>query len=181
MSKVTVAMYLTLDGVMENPAWTTPYFDKEVAHFQQEAMYNCDALLLGRVMYQAFAAAWPAMPDAPGADRMNILPKFVASTTLTARAWNATLLRGDVPAAVRQLKQQPHQNLLVYGSGRLVRTLMQHNLIDEYRLMVHPLVLGNGQQLFTEGVAATLQLQEARPTGSGVLLLTYHPQRTNAE
>ncbi|RPD46197.1 dihydrofolate reductase [Hymenobacter sediminis] len=177
MRKVVVAMYLTLDGVMENPAWTTPYFDEEVAQAQHALLFASDALLLGRVTYQGFATAWPTMQDEQGfADRMNALPKYVASTTLNTLEWNATLLQGDVPTAVSELKQQPGQQLLVYGSGELVRTLLAHDLIDEYRLMVHPLVLGSGQKLFTDGDAATtLQLVASTATASGVLLLTYRP------
>ncbi|GGG44759.1 dihydrofolate reductase family protein [Hymenobacter glacieicola] len=179
MSKLTVAMYLTLDGVMENPAWTSPYFNEEVGQLQQELLFASDALLLGRVTYQGFAAAWPSMQDEDGfADRMNRLPKFVASTTLETTEWNATLLRGDVVQAVANLKQQPNQNLLVYGSAELVRTLLPHHLIDEFRLMVHPVVLGQGKKLFTEESQATLTLVDSTTTRSGVLLLTYRPVHT---
>ncbi|UOQ75582.1 dihydrofolate reductase family protein [Hymenobacter sp. 5516J-16] len=179
MSKLTVAMYLTLDGVMENPAWTSPYFNEEVGQLQQELLFASDALLLGRVTYQGFAAAWPTMQDEDGfADRMNRLPKFVASTTLETAAWNATLLRGDVVQEVANLKQQPNQNLLLYGSAELVRTLLPHHLIDEFRLMVHPVVLGQGKKLFTEESQATLTLIDSTTTRSGVLLLTYRPVRS---
>lgn len=175
MRKVVAAIYLSLDGVMENPAWTMPYWNEELSDFQSETMYSCEALLLGRVTYQGFAAAWPKMEGEAGADRMNSLPKYIASTTLTHTEWNAELLQGDVPAAVRQLKQQPGQPLLIYGSGALIRSLMPHNLIDEYRLMVYPVVLGHGQRLFTEGSQATLKLVAAQTTRTGVALLTYQP------
>lgn len=179
MSKLTVAMYLTLDGVMENPAWTSPYFNEEVGQLQQELLFASDALLLGRVTYQGFAAAWPSMQDEDGfADRMNRLPKYVASTTLETAEWNATLLRGDVVQAVANLKQQPNQNLLVYGSAELVRTLLPHHLIDEFRLMVYPVVLGQGKKLFTQESQATLTLVDSTTTRSGVLLLTYRPVRS---
>ncbi|SFQ59570.1 dihydrofolate reductase family protein [Hymenobacter arizonensis] len=178
MRKIVVAMYLTLDGIMEEPAWTGPYFNDEVGEFQSEAFYASDALLLGRITYEGFAAAWPKMGGDGGfGDRMNSMPKFVASTTLREMEWNASLLDGDVVAAVTQLKQQPGTNLLIYGSGQLVRTLMAHHLIDEYRLMVHPLVLGSGKRLFVEESRAKLRLVNSRTTSTGVALLTYEPDQ----
>jgi dihydrofolate reductase len=150
MRKLTAALYLTLDGVMENPAWTGPYFKEELATAQRELLFASEALLLGRVTYQGFAQTWPAMTDEDGfAARMNALPKYVASRTLTTTGWNAQLLPGpDAAAAVRQLKQQPGDNLLLYGSGALADTLRPHGLIDEYRLLVFPVVLRQGQWFF---------------------------------
>ena len=175
MRKIIAAEYLTLDGVMEDPAWTSPYFNDELGQTQRELLFASDALLLGRVTYEGFAAAWPGMTDEEGfADRMNSLPKFVASTTLNTAEWNATILQSDVPAAVAELKQAPGQNLLIYGSGDLVETLRQHHLIDEYRLMIHPVVLGKGKRLFKESRPHTdLTLVATRTTSTGVLLLTY--------
>ena len=174
MRKLIAAIYLTLDGVMEHPAWTAPYFNDELGAVQHELMSSSDTLLLGRVTYEAFAQAWPNMPDAPGADRMNSIPKYVASTTLTATTWNATLLEGDVAAAVAALKQQSGRDLLLYGSGALANTLRQHDLIDEYRLMVFPVVLGKGQRFFHEGSGPTdLQLVDTQTTSTGVSILTY--------
>jgi len=174
MSKIIAAEYLTLDGVMENPAWTSPYFNEELGEFQGEMMTSADALLLGRVTYEAFAAAWPQMPDAPGADRMNGMPKYVASRTLHTATWNAQLLEGDVAAAVARLKQEPGHNLLIYGSGQLAEYLRQHNLIDEYRLMVFPVVLGSGKRLFHEsGLASSFRLANSFTTSTGVVVLTY--------
>lgn len=177
MRKVIVAMYLSLDGVMENPAWTGPYFDDELATSQNDTFMTSDVLLLGRVTYEGFAAAWPAMTDEPGADRMNSIPKFVASTTLDKMEWNASLLEGDIDVAVAALKQQPGQNILIYGSGELARTLMQHDLIDEYRLMVFPVVLGSGKRFFKEESTTTLKLIDTKTTHSGVVILTYQPAR----
>ena len=174
MSKIIAAEYLTLDGVMENPAWTAPYFNDELGEFQSELMTTCDALLLGRLTYEAFAAAWPSMPDAPGVDRMNSLPKYVASRTLTTADWNAQVIEGNVAAAVARLKQEPGQNLLIYGSGQLVEYLRQHNLIDEYRLMVFPVVLGSGQRLFATA-PTDFKLKSSHTTSTGVLVLTYLP------
>ncbi|GAB3580365.1 dihydrofolate reductase family protein [Hymenobacter daeguensis] len=174
MSKVIAAEYLTLDGVMENPAWTAPYFNEELGEFQGELLSACDALLLGRVTYEAFAGAWPNMPDAPGADRMNSLPKYVASTTLQAAEWNAGIIQGDVAAEVARLKQEPGQNLLIYGSARLVQHLHEKGLIDEYRLMIFPVVLGGGKRLFADGSAqAGLKLLSSHTTRTGVLVLSY--------
>jgi dihydrofolate reductase len=133
-------------------------------------------LLLGRVTYQGFAAAWPSMTDPQGfAERMNGLPKFVASTTLKQLEWNnSRLLKGDIAAEVGKLKQQPGQDILAAGSGTLVRTLMQHDLVDEYRLMVHPVVLGSGKRLFGEGTdKKVLKLTETRTFGSVVVVLSY--------
>ena len=174
MSKIIAAEYLTLDGVMENPAWTAPYFNDELGEFQNELMVASDALLLGRVTYEAFAAAWPNMPDAPGADRMNGLPKYVASRTLQAAEWNAQIIEGDVAAAVARLKQEPGQNLLIYGSGQLVEYLREHGLIDEYRLMVFPVVLGSGKRLFANA-PTNFTLKSSHTTSTGVLVLTYVP------
>ena len=150
----------------------------------RDALFAADALLLGRVTYQHFAAAWPSMTDEEGfAERMNTLPKYVASTTLQEPlAWNATLLHGAVPAPVAKLKQQPAGDLLVQGSGALVGTLMQHNLVDTYQLWVHPAVLGSGKRLFADGVAPTpLRLVDTRTTTTGVVRLTYQAARTTGE
>ena len=174
MSKIIAAEYLTLDGVMENPAWTEPYFNDELAEFQGELMASSDALLLGRVTYDAFAAVWPSMPDAPGADRMNSLPKYVASRTLQTAEWNASIIQGDVATEVARLKQEPGHNLLIFGSGQLVEYLRQHGLIDEYRLMVFPLVLGSGKRLFAEA-PTDFKLKSSYTTSTGVLVLTYQP------
>jgi dihydrofolate reductase len=173
MCKVVAAEYLTLDGVMENPAWTSPYFNDELGEFQSELMQATDALLLGRVTYEAFAAVWPWMPDAPGADIMKRLPKYVASRTLQSADWNAQIIRGDVAAEVAKLKQEPGQNLLIYGSAQLVEYLRRHQLIDQYRLMVFPTVLGSGKRLFTSESITDLKLVSSHITSTGVLILTY--------
>ena len=175
MCQVIAAEYLTLDGVMENPAWTGPYFNDELGEFQHELLFRSDALLLGRVTYEGFAAAWPGMTDEQGfADRMNRLPKYVASRTLQTADWNAQLIGGDVAAEVARLKAMPGQNLLIYGSAQLVNYLRQHRLIDQYRLMVHPLVLGSGKRLFnSEGGQTDMKLVSQHTTSTGVLVLTY--------
>jgi dihydrofolate reductase len=193
MSNVVVATFLTLDGVMEDPGgsegfehggWQLPFVDQDVADGVRDGLFAAGALLLGRVTYEQFATAWPSMTDEDGfAERMNALPKYVASTTLREPlAWNATLLDGDVPAAVAKLKQQPGGDLLVQGSGTLVRTLMQRNLIDAYQLWVHPVVLGSGKRLFADGVAPTsLQLVDTKTTSAGVVVLSYQTAATAEE
>ncbi len=129
--------------------------------------------------YQGFAAAWPSITDEVGfADKMNSMPKFVVSTTLADLKWNnSTLLEGDIAAAVSKLKREPGGNILVAGSAQLVQTLMEHDLVDEYRLMVFPVVLGSGKRLFAEGGDLTaLRLVDAKPVGS-VVILTLQPAR----
>ena len=186
MGNVVAAEYVTIDGVMQDPGgvgeiehggWSSEYFDDELAKHQSDQLLASDALLLGRVTFEGFAAAWPSMEEAEGefAIRMNALPKFVASRTLNEPlAWNGTLLQGDLPEEVAKLKEQPGENLLIYGSGELVNELHPHGLIDEYRLMVFPVTLGGGKRLFREGTDMTaLTLTDAQMTSSGVALLTY--------
>ncbi len=150
MRKVIVSEYVTLDGVMEDPGggekskhggWSFKFWNEEAAKYKYDELFASDALLLGRVTYQGFAKAWPSMTDEQGfADRMNSLPKYVVSTTLKQLEWNnSRLIKGNIPEEVNRLKQQPCQDILVAGNCELVHTLMQHDLIDEYRLTVHPL------------------------------------------
>ena len=158
-------------------------FDRgpEGDQFKRDEVMKADALLLGRVTYQGFAAAWPSRTDEGGfADKMNGMPKYVVSTTLDKADWNnSTLIREDVADQVAKLKQQPGGDLLVNGSRTLVHSLMEHDLVDEYRLMVFPVVLGGGRRLFEDGSRKTaLRLTQARPVGrDGVLVLTYEPAR----
>jgi dihydrofolate reductase len=180
MRRVVAAEYVSLDGVMENPAWTAPFFSDELGNYQREQLFRSDALLLGRVTYQEFAGAWPSMEETEGdfAVRMNTLPKHVASTTLRSLDWNASLIEGDVPTAVAELKRQPGDDILIYGSGELVRTLAQRNLIDEYRLMVNPVIVGKGKHLF-DGVSdvPALKLTDTVTFSTGVVALVYEPGR----
>ncbi len=186
MRKVVAAEYVTLDGVTEDPGpsggfekrgWTVPYWNDELLKSQSDLLSASDALLLGRVTYEEFAAAWPLRSGDPFTDRMNSLPKFVASKTLKGPLkWNATLLKGDVADEVAKLKKQAGQNLLIYGSGALVNTLIQRNLIDMYQLMIYPIVLGSGERFFRDGVGTTLSLSDAKTTAAGVAVLTYVPR-----
>lgn len=179
MRKLVVTEFLSLDGVMEEPGWTFPYWNDEIAQFKGEESSASDALLLGRVTYQGFAAAWPESKD-EGADYFNSVRKYVVSTTLKEPlAWNnAVLIKGNVVEAITRLKRQDGQDITVHGSGTLVQTLMQHDLVDRYRLLVYPVVLGKGKRLFKEGATATLKLLEARSFSSGVAALIYEPDRS---
>src|SRR3981081_2388465 len=145
MRKLKLAMYVALDGVVENPAWTGPFWDDELAGLQQEYLFASDALLLGRVTYEGFASSWPTMEDTGEfGEKMNSMPKFVASNTLDKGDWNATIINGDLATEVAKLKGAPGDDLLIYGSGEVVDELTRHGLIDEYRLMVHPVIVGSG-------------------------------------
>jgi dihydrofolate reductase len=189
MRNVVVVEYLSVDGrmEMEDPegadesqrgGWTAPYWDDDLSKIQYDQLFASDALLLGRVTYEGFAATWPSVTDEVGfADRMNTLPKFVASTSLKEPlAWNASLLTGDVPHEVMTLKEQPGQDILVYGSGTLVQFLIEHELVDVCRLMVHPILLGRGKRLFEDdGVRGALTVTDTTTTSKGVVVVTYQP------
>jgi dihydrofolate reductase len=181
---------LTLDGVMQAPGrpdedrrggfehggWATPY--AAMSSLAGDSLSNTGPLLFGRRTYQDFYAYWPNQTDNPYTEVLNNTQKYVASTTLKEPlAWsNSTLLKGDVPQAVAGLKAQPGKDFLVFGSSVLVQTLMQHNLVDLYILLIHPLVLGSGRRLFPDGGAyAALQLVDAQTTPTGVVIATYQP------
>ena len=184
MRRIVASEYVSLDGVMESPEkWFLKFWNDEMAGYAHDQLFASDELLLGRVTYEGFAASWPSMTATEGdfADRMNTLPKFVASTTLQGTVWNASLIKGSVAEQISELKQQPGQDLLIYGSGELVHTLMQHDLIDEYRLWVTPVVVGGGKRLFRDGTDRTvLRLVGTTPFGSGVVVLCYQPTRRKA-
>jgi dihydrofolate reductase len=184
MRKVVVSEFVSLDGVMEEPSWTFQFSSEEQQKFKFDELFASDALLLGRVTYEGFAAAWPSATDEVGfADRMNSLPKYVVTTTLEEPLeWNnSRLIKGNVVEEVSKLKQQPGQDILIYGSGELVHTLMQHDLIDEYRIMVYPVVLGSGERLFGDGINTTLRLVETKSFSSGVVVLSYRPADEEGE
>ncbi|MBF2085646.1 dihydrofolate reductase family protein [Thermoleptolyngbya sp. C42_A2020_037] len=177
MRKIVVTEFLSLDGVMEEPAWTAPYWNDEIAKFKGEEQDTSDALLMGRMTYQGFAAAWPESKD-EGADYMNNVPKYTVSTTLDRLEWNnSTLIKDNIVEEITQLKQQDGQDILVYGSATLVHTLMQHDLVDRYRLLIYPVVVGEGKRLFKNGTTVALKLLESQFFGSGVLALVYEPDR----
>lgn len=187
MRKLIVSEFVSLDGVLEDPGgaegfahggWQIPFFDDAAARCASELLCSCDALLLGRKTYEHFAAAWPAMGGDGGfGDRMNALPKYVASRTLGGELdWNATVLDGDLQAAVTARKQEPGEAILVNGSASLVDDLRRLGLVDEYRVWIHPTVLGEGRRLFGDaGRPETLELVDTTTTSKGVLVCTYRP------
>jgi dihydrofolate reductase len=186
MRKLSVSTLVTLDGVIQDPGgfgetahggWASPYFTADAQQNALEHTQAADYFLIGRVTYELLRKAWSSVKGSAYLDRMNEMPKLVASTTLTGPLpWNATAINGDVAAEITRLKQQDGGDIEVYGSATLVQTLMAHNLIDEYRVAVHPIVLGGGTQLFPQGgVGATLRLTATRTLDSGVVSLTYVP------
>ena len=189
MSKVVVLTNLTLDGIMQGPArpdedrrggfehggWAAPYAAMEATG---NNFASAGALLFGRRTYENFYAVWPKQTNSPYTEFLNTIPKYVASTTLKEPLpWsNSTLLKGDAAQAVSQLKQQPGKDLLIMGSGELIQSLMRANLIDDYVLLIHPLVLGSGRRLFPDGgAAATLRLVATSTTDKGVVIASYQP------
>jgi dihydrofolate reductase len=179
--KLVVSEFISLDGVVEDPRWTFQFESEDRNQYKFDEMAAADALLLGRVTYEGFAAAWPQMEEKTGeyGAWMNGYPKHVVSTTLEdPLEWkNSSLIEGDVAAEIANLKEQPGKDILVFGSGDLVNTLMQHDLIDEYRLMVFPVVVASGKRLFAEGDTKTLRLTQTRTFDSGAVVLTYEPAR----
>ncbi len=189
--RLTVTSYLTLDGVVQSNGkpepelndgfdqggWQVPYFDEDAARLSADWIAAADAFLLGRRTYELFADHWSQVtdPDDPIATRLNRLPKYVASTTLDRVDWNNSMLvQGDLSEEVAKLKRQPGNELQVHGSGTLIRTLMAHDLVDEYRLLVHPVVLGNGKRLFADGTTPTaLELIDTKTTSRGVVVQVY--------
>ncbi|WP_254544779.1 dihydrofolate reductase family protein [Halomarina pelagica] len=174
-----VSEFLTLDGVMEAPEeWSFQFFSEEQQEYKHAELFDAGALLLGRTTYESFADAWPDREDETGfADWMNSLPKYVVSTSLEEAEWNnSTIIDGDVAEEVAALKRKDGQDILVNGSGELVDTLVEHDLVDEYRLMVHPVVQGSGKRLF-EGASepTTMNLVDTKAFSSGVVVLTYEP------
>jgi dihydrofolate reductase len=179
MRKIVAGLFVSLDGVMEAPeTWHFPYFDDEMGEAVQAQMAASDTMLLGRRTYQEFASFWPHQgSDVPMADQMNSTPKVVVSTTLDTVEWqNSTLINDDVAAEIGKLKQQPGKDIGVTGSATLVRSLLRDDLLDELRLLVHPIVVGSGRRLFEDGTdRKPLELVDSTRFGTGVLHLTYRP------
>lgn len=184
MRTLIVTEFMTLDGVVEAPGgepthqhagWTFPFGVPELYAYKLQETLEAESLLLGRVTYQGFSAAWPQR-DGEFADKINAMPKDVATTTLHELGWNATALTGDVPAAVTDLKKGGGGPILVAGSATLVRTLLAHRLVDELRLMVFPVMIGGGKSIFPdERAKLTLELTDLVRFDSGVLLQVYRP------
>jgi dihydrofolate reductase len=193
MSRVVVSEFVSIDGVMEDPGGAEGYrhggwtFEidrgEEGDKFKLDEVFEAEALLLGRVTYEGFAAAWPTMTDEVGfAEKMNAMPKYVVSSTLEEAGWsNSTVLSGDAPDEVARLKGEVDGVILVAGSAQLVQTLLEHDLVDELRLMIFPVALGPGKGLFG-GLSdkKPLQLTDSRQVGDGIAILTYEPARDGA-
>lgn len=186
MGNIVVSEFITLDGVIEAPGgeeslgeqsgWSARFFNEEIGQFKLDDLLTCDALLMGRVTYEIHASTWPSIKDEEGfADRMNGLPKYVVSSTLETVEWNnSKLIKGNILAEIKKLKGEISRNILIEGGSDLVNSLMQHTLIDEYRLLVHPVVLGKGKRLFREGSPyRELKLKESKSFASGVVALVY--------
>ena len=190
MRKLVVGTFLTVDGVMQAPGgpdedreggfehggWSVNYWDDVMGQIITESTLQGDALLLGRKTYEIFAAHWPKVEgDDPIAAKLNNMPKYVASRTLGEVTWNnSTLLRGDVADAIAKLKDQPGGEIQVHGSGDLIQTLIERDLVDEYRLWVFPVVLGEGKRLFARGaMPAALKLVDTKTSSTGVAIQTY--------
>jgi dihydrofolate reductase len=193
MRELIVSTFLTLDGVMQAPGgpeedpsggfehggWSVGYWDEQMERAMGESMSKPFDLVLGRKTYEIFAAHWPHSDD-PGAEPLNKATKHVASTTLKEVEWeNSKLIEGEVPEGVRALKEEDGPELQVHGSGNLIQTLIEHGLVDEFRLWIFPLVLGTGRRLFDGGtVPAGLELAGSQVSSSGVVIATY---RSGAE
>ncbi|MGH9119682.1 MAG: dihydrofolate reductase family protein [Acidimicrobiales bacterium] len=190
MRKLVVGEFVSLDGVVQAPGapdedtdggfghggWTVPLFNEEIGQAMTDVIGRAGALLLGRRTYDIFAASWPLVgDDDPIAATLNRIPKYVASRTLTSAAWNnSTILTGDVAEGVAKLKDQPGGEIQVAGSSQLIQTLMSHDLVDEYRLLVFPVLLGSGKRLFAEGtIPSGLALLESTTSSTGVVMSTY--------
>jgi dihydrofolate reductase len=192
MRRIVVFMSLSLDGVMQAPGrpdedrrggfehggWATPYADPEMGKAAGKSMATTGGLLFGRRTYEDFYSVWPNRTDNPFTEVLNNSPKFVVSRTLQGPLpWmNSTLLKGDAADSVATLKKQPGKDLVILGSGELVRSLIRSNLVDELTLLIHPLILGGGQRLFTEsGLFAPLKLVDSKTTTTGVIISIYQP------
>ena len=186
MSRMIIATnYVSLDGVIEDPVgmensglgdWTGPFTRGPAGDkFKLDELLESDAMIYGRRTYDGFAAVWPTIDDPQGfAKRINALPKYLASRSVTTPAWNNTTLLGkDLIGDIRKLKAQPGSNILIYGSASIVHALMAHGLIDQFTLMVYPIVLGSGKRLFPVGTSSRMQLEESRQFGDGIVLLKY--------
>ncbi len=191
--QLTVTTFLSVDGVYQGPGgpdedrsggfdrggWLVPHFDEATGEFMDSIFQRVDAFLLGRRTYDIFAASWPNAtdPEDTVANRLNTLPKYVASTTLKDPEWaNTSVLEGDLVSAVRKLKGRDGRELQVHGSGALVRFLLENDLVDRLDLLVFPVIVGAGRRLFPDsGIATGLALDESRTTGSGVTISVYRP------
>ena len=189
MGRIVVTEFVSLDGVMEDPGGSEDFehggwaFEIERGDegdkFKLDEAFECEALLLGRVTYQGFADAWPSR-EGEFADKFNNMPKYVVSSTLGEPEWNnSTVLRDDVPGKVAELKRELDGDIVVHGSAQLVQTLIEHDLVDELRLMVYPVLLGSGKRLFGDaGAKKSLRLVDSKTVGDGINILIYAPTQS---
>ena len=188
MRKLTVSTLVTLDGVVQDPGgfgetqdggWAGPYFDDEAGRLAFEQVLASDVFLLGRETYALFKQYWTRVHEGDYAARINSMPKLVASTTLhEPLVWNARLIEGDIAEAITNLKREDGGKILMYGSPTLMRTLAAHDLVDEYKLWIHPIILGGGKRLFADGFdKSSLELVDVTSLSTGVVILTYRPDR----
>ena len=189
MRKVIATMWITLDGFIAGPNgemnWVTDIFDEEMGKYEDDVVSAADTLLLGRVTYQSFAGAWPKVPENPSASKgeveyahkLNAMRKIVFSKTLEQAEWNnSRLVREIIPEEIKKLKQEPGKDIVIYGSASIVQALMNLGLIDEYQLLIHPIVLGDGKSLFEDiKDRVNLKLLKTKPHPSGVVRLYYQP------
>ena len=192
MGRIVVTEFVSLDGVMEDPGGAENFAQggwsfkisrgDEGDKFKLDETFASEALLLGRVTYEGFAEAWPSR-DGEFADKFNSMPKYVVSSTLAEPDWNnSTVLKGDVVEEVGKLRQEQDGDIVVHGSARLVQTLIEHDLVDELRLMVYPVVLGSGKRLFGDtSDKKPLRLVDSKVVGDGVAILIYEPVREEAK
>jgi dihydrofolate reductase len=179
--RLVATEYVSLDGIFDEPGqWSSPYFNEEALRFKADELDNADAQLLGRKTYEGFARAWPTMEGTGDFGvKMNTMPKYVVTSTLTTLDWpGSTPITGDIAAEVRKLKAQPGNDLLLAGSGMLFNYLMDENLIDLYRLMVHPIVIGHGNHLFggTDS-GRKLRLVDSKRFATGIVILELEPAK----
>lgn len=188
MARIVVSEYITLDGVVEDPGgaeqfehggWSFQSFNDEYFSYKHAELFACGSLLLGRVTYQALQAAWPARSDVTGlSGRMNSITKYVVSGSLRDVTWNnTTIVRPPLTDRIAELKKSHSKDILVIGSRTLVQLLMANDLVDEYRLLLHPVILGSGRRLF-EDAKVRLRLTGTKPFATGVVVLTYVPDRS---
>lgn len=192
MGRIVVTEFVSLDGVMEDPGGAEDFKHggwsfaisrgDEGDKFKVDEAFSSEALLLGRVTYEGFAEAWPSR-EGEFADKFNTMPKYVVSSTLKEPEWNnSTVLSGDVVKEVEKLRQEQNGDIVIHGSGRLVQTLIEHDLVDELRLMVYPVVLGSGKRLFGETTdKKPLRLVDSKVVGDGVAILIYEPAREDSK
>jgi dihydrofolate reductase len=186
MRKIIASFNMSLDGVVDHmDEWHFPYFGDDAAEFARQQLFASDALLMGRKTYEGFAEAWPKMEEETGefGVKMNTMPHYVVSSTLTEAGWgDTTIIRGNVLEEVAKLKEQPGRDILMYGYGPLAHELLRNGLLDEVRVWLHPILAGHGQPeslLFRDGNRIPLELAETRKLDTGIIILFYRPEGSN--